>query len=183
MPEWPLRRVGDLADWRGGMTPSMANPAFWEGGDIPWISSREVVGDVLSDTIRKVTNLAVQETSLRLVPPGSVAVVVRSGILLHTFPVALVPFATTVNQDIKIGTPVEGVLGEFLAFALQSHSKGILQRFRKTGTTVQSIDVPSLMGLEVSLPPMHEQRRIVGVVGALDAQIEALAAEVSCLRE
>ncbi len=41
------------------------------------------------------------------------------------------------------------------------------------------------MGLEVSLPPIREQRRIVDLVGALDTQIDALGSEANaagCLR-
>ncbi len=176
---WPMAKIGDLADWRGGLTPSMANPLFWSGGDIPWISSKEVQGGVLKDTGRKVTTRAVQETPLRLTPPGSVAVVVRSGILLHTFPVALVPFETTVNQDTKIGTPRQGVLSEYLAYCMHAHGQQILERCRKTGTTVQSIDVPAFLAFEVPLPPLDVQRRIVDLLGALDSQIEALNREQS----
>ena len=177
---WPTARIGDLADWRGGLTPSMATPAFWSGGDIPWISSKEVVGGVLTGTERKVTRRAVQETSLRLTPAGSVAVVVRSGILLHTFPVALVPFETTVNQDIKIGTPRPEVMPEYLAYCLAAHGQQILDRCRKTGTTVQSVDVPGFLAFEVPLPPSAVQCRIVDLIGALDAKIEALVAERDC---
>ncbi len=157
----------------------MANLNFWSGGDIPWISSKEVVGGVLTDTERKVTRQAVEETSLRLIPAGSVAVVVRSGILLHTFPVALVPFETTVNQDIKIGTPRQGVLSEYLAYCLDAHGQQILERCRKTGTTVQSVDVPGFLAFEVPLPPLPVQRRIVDLIGALDAHIEVLDSEVA----
>lgn len=168
MTDWPLRTIGDLADWRGGMTPSMAEPGFWSDGSIPWISSSEVVGGVLTGTARKVTQRAVDETALRLASANSVAIVVRSGILAHTFPVALVPFRATVNQDVKIGQPREGVAAEFLAYTLENRADEILRRFRKTGTTVQSIDVRSLMALEVPLPPLAEQYRIVTVASALD---------------
>ena len=183
MSVWPKAPIGDLAHWRGGLTPSMGNPNFWTNGDIPWISSKEVVGGVLKDTERKVTRQAIEETSLRLVPAGSVAVVVRSGILLHTFPVALVPFQATVNQDVKIGTPIDGVLPEYLAFCLQANGEQILQRFRKTGTTVQSVDVPGLLGFEVPLPPAPEQRRIVDLIGSVQAEAAAIDVEAETVEE
>lgn len=175
--EWEVTTVGELATWRGGMTPSMSNPAFWTGGEIPWLSSKEVVGGVLTGTTRKVTAEALRGNSLRLADAGSVAVVVRSGILLHTFPVAYVPFPTTVNQDVKIGTPSPGVNGRFLAYLLESEANAILGAYRKTGTTVQSINVPALLGHKVRVPSLPVQRRIVDLMGHLDTHLANLESE------
>jgi hypothetical protein len=155
----------------------MSNPAYWNSGDIPWISSKEVAGGVLVATEKRITSLAVQETSLRLLPPGSVVVVVRSGILLHTFPVAFVPFECTVNQDVKSASAVTGVDGRFLAYLIEGNSEEILQRYRKTGTTVQSVDMPGLLSHRVSLPPLPVQRRIVDLMAHLDNQIANLRTE------
>ncbi len=182
MSDWPSARVGDLAQWRGGQTPSLAESTFWDGGDIPWVSSKEVVGGVLKDTERKVTRSAVERTALRLVPAGSVVVVVRSGILQHTFPVALVPFPTTVNQDIKVGVPTGDVLPEYLALCLSAYGEAILQQCRKSGTTVQSIDMTRFLDFEVPLPSQVEQRRIGHLIGSVDRQISALAREERTLR-
>ncbi|GEM_PF-2550404 len=175
--KWIDTTVGELADWKGGLTPSLANKTYWEGGEIPWISSKEVVGGVLSNTKRKVTPAAVEGTSLSLTQAGSVVVVVRSGILLHTFPVAYVPFPTTVNQDVKIASPVAEVEGRFLAYLLESLSIEVLQRYRKTGTTVQSIDVSGLLSHPVRRPPLVVQRRIMDLIAHLDNHLTNLRAE------
>jgi len=175
--EWVETTLGELAVWRGGLTPSMANPAYWVGGDVPWISSKEVVGGTLTSTEKKVSHRALVETSLRLVEPGSVVIVVRSGILLHTFPVAYVPFVCTVNQDVKAATPIDGVDGRFLAYLVESQGSEFLQRYRKTGTTVQSVDVPSLLNHRVALPPLLVQRRIVDVMTHLDSHLANLRTE------
>lgn len=175
--EWVTSRVGDLADWRGGMTPSLSEPEFWEGGTLPWISSKDVSSHVLTDTERHITPAALAGTSLRMADPGSVVMVVRSGILAHTFPVAYVPFATTVNQDIKVGSPRLGVSGEYLAYLLQALQGVVLSRYRKTGTTVQSINLSALMNHEVSLPPHRVQRRIVDLLAHLDNHLEYLRTE------
>lgn len=174
---WQEVRVGDLATWRGGLTPSMTDPAFWDGGTIPWLSSKEISASVLRTSSRSVTEQALVSGGLRLVSPGAVAMVVRSGILAHSFPVAFVPFAATVNQDIKIGEPAPDVDGRFLAYLLESQARTILSLYRKTGTTVQSINVPALMDHRVSLPPLAVQRRIVDLMEHLDNQVDRLAEE------
>jgi hypothetical protein len=182
MGEWHETTLAEIASWSGGLTPSKSNRAYWEGGTLPWLSSKEVTGGVIRDTEHKVTEAALRETSLRRVPANSVAVVVRSGILLHSFPVALVPFDCTVNQDVKVGVPAEVTSGPFLRLLLEFHAPEILDRLRKTGTTVQSIDVPGLLRHPVLLPPLDIQRRIVDVVAAVDMQTEALEAEVNATR-
>jgi restriction endonuclease S subunit len=181
--DWVEATVGELAIWRGGLTPSMANIDFWADGTIPWLSSKEVVGGTLTEVEKCVTDKALQETSLRLNPAGVVVIVVRSGILLHTFPVAYVPFECAVNQDLKVGIPRDSVDGRFLYYLLHALGPDVLRRYRKTGTTVQSINVPALLEQRVALPPLPVQHRIVDLVTAFDSQISALKAETEALHE
>ncbi len=42
----------------------------------------------------------------------------------------------------------------------------------QTGTTVPHISAGQILGYEIELPPLHEQRRIAAVLGALDDKIE-----------
>jgi restriction endonuclease S subunit len=168
--KWPMTRLGEVADWAGGMTPSTSEPRFWSNSGIPWISSKDVKAKTLSDTERHVTALAVQETTLKLRPPGGIAVVVRSGVLAHTFPVAYVPFECVVNQDVKYGVPSSSMDGRYLAAFLAANNSRILKEFLKQGATVQSIEFDRLLDMEVPLPPLDEQKRIVAKLDEVAAQ-------------
>ncbi len=161
MSKWPPVPIGKLATWSGGLTPTTKNSSYWQGGTVPWISSQDVKSRILDGTSRLITTSAVDESRLSLHPAGGVAVVVRSGVLAHTFPAAYVPFPATVNQDIKIGTPLPEVDGRYLAEALRASGSAILRMCMKQGATVQSIDVDRLMAFEIPLPPLEEQKRIV----------------------
>jgi type I restriction enzyme S subunit len=105
-----------------------------------------------------------------------VLVVVRSGVLAHTLPVAVTEREVVVNQDIKAFDSGSRELNEWLAVYLRSHERSILNNNRKDGSTVQSIRVDELLDLEVLVPPLAEQRRIV-------ARLETLLADVSLSRE
>lgn len=120
-----LCRIADLGKWSGGKTPSMAEKKYWESGTIPWVSSKDVKQPILSDTIDHITNAAVDEASMTVYPAGSVAIVTRSGILRHTFPVTYIPFETTVNQDIKILVTKEGISSRYVSHALQAYGESI----------------------------------------------------------
>ena len=87
----------------------MAEKSFWENGSIPWISSKDMKFNTLLDTQDHITQKALIEASMTLYPANSIAVVTRSGILKHTFPVAYIPFPTTINQDIKILVPTKSI--------------------------------------------------------------------------
>lgn len=93
LPEgWALHRYADLGRWYGGGTPSKSNPQFWDDGSVPWLSPKDMGPEVVRRVQDHVTPAAVTAGPVKLVPPGSVAVVVRSGILERRLPVASVPF-------------------------------------------------------------------------------------------
>jgi type I restriction enzyme S subunit len=117
-----------------------------------------------------------RETRLRLCPIGSVLVVVRSGILAHTLPVALIDAEVTINQDLKAFYSHEPTLNEWLALSLRTMSTDILGANRKDGTTVQSVRYGELQGLKIPVPPPAEQKRIF-------KKVEQLLASVNTVRE
>ena len=177
---WASVRLGDFGTWRGGGTPSKANAEFWSNGSIPWISPKDMGPEVLTGTQDAISVSAVAGSSVRLVPAGSVAVVVRSGILERKLPVAWVPFEATLNQDMKALTPNVGIEPKWVSWGLRAYEREILDRCRKTGTTVASIDSRKLMDFEFPVPPLEEQRRIVAI---LDDHLSRLDAAEALLQK
>ena len=159
-----LCRIADLGKWSGGKTPSMAEKKYWESGTIPWVSSKDVKQPILPDTIDHITNAAVDEASMTVYPAGSVAIVTRSGILRHTFPVTYIPFETTVNQDIKILVTKEGISSRYVSHALQAYGEGIRRTTKKQGGTVDSLDFQKVLAYKIPVPPLDVQNRIVNVL-------------------
>ncbi len=159
-----MTKVADLGKWSGGKTPSMAEKRYWESGTIPWVSSKDVKQPILSDTIDHITNAAVDEASMTVYPAGSVAVVTRSGILRHTFPVTYIPFETTVNQDIKILVTKEGISSRYVSHALQAYGESIRRTTKKQGGTVDSLDFQKVLAYKIPVPPLDVQNRIVNVL-------------------
>ena len=156
--------IANLGKWSGGKTPSMAEKKYWESGTIPWVSSKDVKQPILSDTIDHITNAAVDEASMTVYPAGSVAIVTRSGILRHTFPVTYIPFETTVNQDIKILVTKEGISSRYVSHALQAYGESIRRTTKKQGGTVDSLDFQKVLAYKIPVPPIDVQDRIVNVL-------------------
>jgi type I restriction enzyme, S subunit len=102
---WPMVPLGDVGRWFGGGTPSKANPKYWTGGTIPWVSPKDMKQPLIDDAQDHITEEAVGESSTNMVEIGSVLVVARSGILQHTLPVAITTRRVALNQDIKAVEP------------------------------------------------------------------------------
>jgi type I restriction enzyme S subunit len=141
------------------MTPSTSNSAYW-GGDVPWVSSKDIKALRIARGEEFITREALQETRLRVCPVGSVLVVVRSGILAHTLPIAVADAPLSINQDLKSFYCPDRDMNEWLALSLRSLAPEILTNNRKDGTTVQSVRYEELCDLIIPVPPSAEQKRI-----------------------
>lgn len=167
--EYPMKALADLGKWTGGKTPTMAEKSFWEDGTIPWISSKDMKASTLSDTQDHITEKAVKEASMTVYPANSIAVVTRSGILKHTFPVAYVPFETTVNQDIKMLVVNEDILPRYAFHVIQGKGRDILAKTKKQGGTVDSLDFQKVLAYKVPIPSIEEQKKLVEVLDNFEA--------------
>lgn len=128
IPEaWELVPLKDLGQWSGGDTPSKSKPEYWTNGEVPLVSPKDMKTERITDSSDHITKAAVEESTAKLISAGSVLIVTRSGILSHTLPVAVTTVPVTVNQDLKVLTPKEGGLPEYVAWALRCFAREILK--------------------------------------------------------
>ncbi len=175
VPEgWKQAVLRDLGGWRGGSTPSMAVPSFW-GGSVPWVSPKDMNGGRIRSTEMSITEEAVSESSAPLLSTGAVLLVTRSGVLRSRLPVSRTLLPVSINQDIKALTPEPEISSsEFAYYLIDGHSEAIRRRCVKAGTTVESVDYPSLLAFPILLPPLPEQRGIAEILGTWDDALATL---------
>jgi type I restriction enzyme S subunit len=157
-------RLRDLGEWAGGNTPSRANATYWTDGTVPWVSPKDMKADEIRTSKDRITEAALIEGRVSLVPQGSVLFVTRSGILAHTLPVAVTKLPVTINQDLKALKPRAGVSPKYVAHAVRGASRQILKECSKHGTTVASIETHALLDFEIPLVDLDEQHRIVAEI-------------------
>lgn len=181
--DWRPEHLGQLGVWRGGATPSMANPAYWENGHIPWASSGDFTGASISETAKSITELAVRETSSPIMPEGSILVVTRSGILRKRLPVAKCLTSVAINQDIKGLEPFPTIDSEFLLQSLLWRGPEVLASCMKAGTTVESVEFSWMKRFQVLMPELLEQRAIAQVLSDMDIELAGLVTRLEKTRD
>lgn len=172
---WVWIRLSDLGQFCGGKTPSKQHPAYWSGS-IPWITPKDMKQLRLQDSEDHVSHAAVED-GLALVPPNSLLVVVRSGILRRTVPTAVNVVETTINQDLKALKLLMPEMAPYVQLLIRGFERFILKTLVKVGTTVESIRFDELAAQPFPLPQLAEQARIVDRVDELMRLCDALEAK------
>ncbi|EGB0927975.1 restriction endonuclease subunit S [Escherichia coli] len=162
------KTLGEIGKWYGGGTPSKNKIEFWENGSIPWISPKDMGRTLVDSSEDYITEEAVLQSSTKLIPANSIAIVVRSSILDKVLPSALIKVPATLNQDMKAVIPHENILVKYIYHMIGSRGSDILRAAKKTGGSVASIDSKKLFSFKIPVPNINEQQRIVEILDKFD---------------
>lgn len=138
----------------GGGTPSKNRPEFFSG-KIPWVSPKDLKSLIIKDSIDHITEDAIKQSSTNLVPKNSILMVIRSGILKHSLPVAINIIPVTINQDMKAFIPNESISAEYLLYYFKLMEKDILTKVRSV--TADNIDFKDFLKRMMPVPPTRLQ--------------------------
>ena len=161
---WEEKSIGNCGSVFGGGTPSTSHKEYWENGNIPWITSKDMKFDLIEDSELHVNMNGIDNSSAKYIDKPAVLFVMRSGILRRTFPVCMVNKEFTVNQDLKALVPNDSIQLEYLFYACKANERKILDTCMKSGTTVESINSESLFNFMMNIPSIPEQQEIIRVM-------------------
>ena len=183
---WDTRKMKFLVSTVGGMTPNKSVAQFWEGR-VPWVSPKDMKRREIADSQDHITEAALRETNISLIPSPAVLIVVRGMILARTFPTAVTTVAVTVNQDMKALTPKSELNADFLASLLTGIQRELLSLVEEAGHGTRCLRTDSWANFSVPLPPVPEQIRIneqlKSDLAGVNTAISRLEREIEFLRE
>lgn len=159
------RPIGDLVTIVGGGTPTRTKAEFY-GGGVPWVTPKDMKTWDITESQVMLTEEGVNQSPAKVIEPNAVLVVVRSGILKHTLPIAVNRVSVTLNQDMKALICRPGLHPDYLARYLKWRAPEILDRVR--ATTADNFPVATLRQLEIPVPALQEQRRIAAILDQAD---------------
>lgn len=164
LDEWESLRLDDCGEWYGGGTPATSHPEYFENADLLWITSKDMKSDFINDTQIKINLVGIDNSSAKLISDPAILFVMRSGILRHNLPIAVVNVPFSVNQDIKALVAKTGILPEYIMYACKAKELHIRNTCMKSGTTVESLEFNRLKKIKIDIPSSEEQQEIVRLV-------------------
>jgi len=157
---WAIKPMGEVCYVVNGGTPKTGVANYWDGPH-QWITPAEMgkrSTPYVQKTARTITDLGLQNSSATLLPPHSVILSSRAPIghlVINT-----VPMAT--NQGCKGLIPSKHVDYKFLYYYLSSIVD--LLNDLGTGATFKELSGGKLKEVNIPLPPLPEQQRIVAIL-------------------
>jgi type I restriction enzyme, S subunit len=170
---WSSKPLKHLCRFFGGGTPSKENKAYWTG-DVPWVSPKDMKRKYIDATEDSITVEAVENSSTKLIDEGALLIVVRSGILQHSIPVAINTKKVTLNQDMKALVFGDYMSVKYAYYFVEGNQKELLLDWSKQGATVESIEHEYLANAIFPTPSMGEQRTIANFLDHETAKIDTL---------
>jgi len=162
-------KLSDIGTIVGGATPS-TNCLDNYGGDIPWITPKDLSGyryKYISSGSKNITDKGLKSCSARIMPRDSILFTSRA-------PIGYMAIAANdicTNQGFKSIIPNHDVVySEFLYYKLKSEVESI--KDLGTGTTFPEISGKVFGEYQIDLPSLQIQKKIVKILCSIDSVIE-----------
>ncbi len=169
IPEsWEWVRLGNIGDWSAGSTPSRQNPEYFNG-NIPWLKTGDLNDAYIIETSESITQLALDHSSMRLNPVGSVLMAMY-GATIGKLGILSIP--ATTNQACCACIPYNGIYNKYLFYFLMGERRNFIKL--GAGGAQPNISRAKIINYFIPLPPLAEQKRIVAKIEELLACCGAL---------
>jgi type I restriction enzyme, S subunit len=165
---WEVKKLGEVSEILNGGTPKTNVAEYWDG-DIQWITPADLGKlrkPTVNDTPRKITRVGLEKSSAKLFPENSIILSTRAPI--GHLAINEVPIST--NQGCRGIVPSKKLDTWYLYYFLKKNVE--LLDSLGTGATFKELSTKALAGVEIPLPPLPEQQRIVSI---LDEAFTAIA--------
>lgn len=156
--------IGEFCETGSGGTPSRSNSGYY-GGAIPWVKSGELRERIILDTEEKITELAIEESSAKIVPSGAILLAMYGATVGR---LAILGVDAATNQAVCNIRPDPRVADvRYVFHGLQTRVGHFLAR--AAGGAQPNISQGIIRETTIPLPPLVEQRRIAAILDKADA--------------
>jgi type I restriction enzyme S subunit len=158
---WEWCYLNDIGDWGAGATPNRSNSNYY-GGEIPWFKSGELSADFIFDSEEYITDMAMDECSLRDNKPGDVLIAMYGATIGKA---SILNVRGTTNQAVCACTPFVGISNIYLLTLLKAYKR--IFTSMGAGGAQPNISREKIIATIFALPSENEQERIVDKVNEL----------------
>ncbi|HEB7538785.1 TPA: restriction endonuclease subunit S [Campylobacter coli] len=164
---WEVKKLGNIAEISSGGTPSRNKKEYWDNGTIPWVKIKDIKEKFISTTEEFITEDGLKNSSAKLFKKGTLLY----SIFATLGEVAILDIDATTNQAIAgINIKENNINSLYLMYFLRSIKDEICNKGR--GVAQNNLNLSILKQIEIPLPPLKEQERIVGILDESFAKID-----------
>ena len=163
---WEKLMLGDISKISSGSTPSRENDSYYVG-EIPWVKTGEVNGNVIYDTSEKISEEALTNSSCKLYPKGSL-IIAMYGQGKTRGQIGMLGIDATTNQACGVIPPSEKMNFNFLFELLQLNYEDLRSLGR--GGNQPNLNSALLKSYEVINPPLVLQNQFAERVAVIEEQ-------------
>ena len=180
---WEAVRLGYLAAIGNGSTPGRDNSEYWVAGTYPWLTSARINDGIVSAANEFVTQAALRECHLPIVPAGSVLVAI-TGEGQTRGRAALLVIESTISQPLAYLSPRdERCRAAYARRSLEPCYEWLRRESSGAGSTRAALTCEFLRSVQLAIPPSSEQDAITAFLDRETARIDALVAKKERLIE
>ena len=157
---WCETLLGNIGNWQSGATPSRLRKDYYNG-DIPWLKTGDLNDSVIKSIPETITRKALEETSVKLNPTGSVLIAMYGATIGK---IGILALPATTNQ--ACCACVDYMCDKmFLFYFLLANRKRFIAM--GGGGAQPNISKEKITNTHIPLPPLSEQHRIVAKIEEL----------------
>ncbi len=170
---WVERRLDQVCTFSSGGTPSKGKRSYWSG-EIPWVSGRDMKSTQLSNSLLHISRSAVDESSTRMAPAGTLLILVRGMGLAHGAQIAELMVPCAFNQDIRAIHPEPDLIPRYLLFALRDRINSSDNVLSSAAHGTLKIDSEELKRVMIPVPSRNHQQKVVDTIDSLSEETQRL---------
>ena len=159
----PEVKLGDYITTQSGGTPNTKKTEYYEGGDIPWLSSGEVNQGYITSTEKFITQIGLDNSSAKWTPKDCVVIAMYGA---TAGKVGFVKIPLTTNQAVCTLLPCDNFKPIFLYYAVSQKTDWMI--FKCQGAAQPNISQGIIRSMELPLPSMDEQDKFVSIAEQAD---------------
>ena len=159
----PIVKLGEHIDTQSGGTPNTKKTEYYEGGDIPWLSSGEVNQGYINGTEKYITKAGLDNSSAKWSPEHSIVIAMYGA---TAGKVGYLNIPVTTNQAVCTLLPSSSFVPKFLYYAVSNKSSWMVSQCQ--GAAQPNISQGIIRKMEIPMPEKSLQREFVLIVEQAD---------------
>ena len=179
---WKEEKIKTLFKVVSGTTPLRSKKEYFDKAEVPWVKTTDLNNNVLRITDEKISNIAVKEVNMRILPENTLLIAMYGG-FNQIGRTGIISFKSTINQAISALLDIEGKSDVNYLQAYFNYNVQKWKRLAASSRKDPNITKKDVENFKITIPNLKEQKRMGEFFSKLDRQIELEEQKLAKLEE